>query len=86
MRDYNESCDKNERCDANNTNNLVGVFIGIFLIFAAAYLSYNCNSKCYPIMNEVEKIARAIFAGIFNIFYLVAYFLFWSNECMSCKL
>ena len=77
--------DDNESCELNEGNSMVTILIGLFLTFAAFYLSYSCNSKCLPMMNEVEKIARAIFAGIFNIFYLIMYFLFWSKDCMACK-
>lgn len=56
-----------------------------FIIFAfAVYLSWNCNSKCFPSMSGFEKVFRAFFAGIFGTLYLLIYFIAWSANCSTC--
>ncbi len=56
-----------------------------FIIFAfAVYLSWNCNSKCFPSMSGFEKVFRAFFAGIFGTLYLLIYFIAWSANCSAC--
>ena len=51
----------------------------------AFYLSWQCNSKNRPGMDDVEKVVRAIFAGIFGFLYIVIYLLVWSDDCNNKK-
>ncbi len=56
-----------------------------FIIFTfAAYLSWNCNSKCSPLMTGVEKVIRSFIAGIFGTIYILVYLLSWSAGCSVC--
>ena len=56
-----------------------------FAIFAfAVYLSWTCNSKCFPSMSGFEKVFRAFFAGFFGTLYLLIYFISWSAGCRTC--
>lgn len=56
-----------------------------FAIFAfAVYLSWTCNSKCFPSMSGFEKVFRAFFAGFFGTIYLLIYFISWSAGCRTC--
>jgi len=56
----------------------------IFLFVAAIYLSWTCNSNCFPNMNVVEKVLRAFFAGLFCLIYLIIYLISWSSSCSVC--
>lgn len=47
----------------------------------AFYLSWQCNSRSRPEMDEIEKGVRGFFAGIFGFLYIVVYLLFWSDDC-----
>jgi len=56
-----------------------------FIIFVfAAYLSWNCNSKCTPLMTGIEKIIRSFIAGMFGTLYILIYLLSWSAGCSTC--
>lgn len=61
-------------------NSLISFAIFIF----AVYLSWNCNSKCFPSMSGFEKVFRAFFAGFFGTIYLLIYFISWSAGCRTC--
>lgn len=63
--------------------NISGLF-GLIMLIGAVYLSWTCNSKCYPNMNAFEKVLRAFFAGFFGIFYVIIYFIAWSQQCNAC--
>jgi hypothetical protein len=56
----------------------------LFILFAiiAAYLSWSCNT----IQKEsgIIKIIYALFAAIFNWFYILLYFIF-RHPCTECK-
>ncbi len=53
------------------------LIIGIYCV----YLSWSCNSNCYPMMGQFEKIIRAIGAFFGNIGYLITYFIYWRPQC-----
>lgn len=59
----------------------------ISIIFAciAFYLSWNCNSKCYPNMSNTEKIVRCLIASSFGFTYILIYLIFWSSLCQKCN-
>jgi hypothetical protein len=59
----------------------IDTMIGWLFFFLAAYLSWTCNSKTFPGMDQVEKIVRAFVAGLFGFIYLIIYFLFLADQC-----
>lgn len=60
-----------------------GLSLLLLLAFSiyAVYLSWSCNSNCYPGMGSVEKIFRAIGAAFGNLGYLITYFIYWRPQC-----
>ena len=66
--------------DFGIVNSLISFAIFVF----AVYLSWTCNSKCFPSMSGFEKVFRAFFAGFFGGIYLLIYFISWSAGCSTC--
>ncbi len=65
-----------------------GPFANLFSLLCAVvavYLSWTCNSNCFPNMNVIEKVFRAFFAMIFGLIYLIIYFIAWSSSCSACQ-
>lgn len=60
----------------NIVTSLLGTAVSIF----AVYLSWTCNTKQDE--NVVLKVIYALFAFIFNIFYLIYYYLFRRSSCL----
>lgn len=60
---------------------LMSQFLQWLTFLVAFYLSWQCNSRSRPEMDEIEKGVRGFFAGIFGFFYIVVYLLFWSDDC-----
>jgi hypothetical protein len=60
---------------------LLSQFLQWLTFLIAFYLSWQCNSRSRPEMDEIEKGVRGFFAGIFGFFYIVVYLLFWSDDC-----
>jgi len=62
-----------------------GAVLLLLLVLAfsmyAVYLSWSCNSNCYPGMGGFEKIIRAIGAAFGNLGYLITYFIYWRPQC-----
>jgi hypothetical protein len=88
---FNKKEDKNkdneitEKFEIKETT-LDSIFSMISIIFAciAFYLSWNCNSKCYPNMSNIEKIVRGLIASSFGFTYILIYLIFWSSLCQKC--
>lgn len=57
---------------------LIAILIGAYCV----YLSWTCNSNCYPDMGSTEKVIRAIGAFFGNICYLITYFIYWRPQCV----
>ena len=78
-----------EKFQIDNNGAIAGISIASlieWLVFIlAAYLSWTCNSKNSPGMDVVEKAFRAFVAGIFGLFYLIAYFFAWADQCKTAK-
>ena len=76
---------KTENYNENEENrNSMDVSIIIFSLFAflAAYLSWSCNTiQKEPV---VIRIVYALFAAMFNWFYIILYFIF-RHPCKECK-
>ena len=60
-----------------NLATILSTMIGLY----AAYLSYECNTK--KNMSEMQKIIFAVLAYIFGLFYLVYFYLFQYDNCMT---
>lgn len=79
------SNNNNNNNEVNEKNNYKDSFIIIILVLAismyAVYLSWSCNSNCYPGMGSFEKIIRAIGAAFGNLGYLFTYFIYWRPQC-----
>jgi hypothetical protein len=60
-----------------------GLSLLLLLAFSmyAVYLSWSCNSNCYPGMGSLEKVFRAIGAAFGNLGYLITYFIYWKPQC-----
>lgn len=83
---YTEETDKEKKEKDTEYNGTFTVknMSSIFLFVAAIYLSWTCNSNCFPNMNVVEKVLRAFFAGLFCLIYLIIYLISWSSSCSVC--
>jgi hypothetical protein len=64
---------------------IVGYILTFLLFIYVFYLSYKCNTACTPQMSIIEKILRGGLAVFLTPFYLIVYFLKWSDECGKCK-
>lgn len=62
----------------------LGSLISLAIFVFAAYVSWSCNSNCFPSMQGIEKSIRALFAGLFGVIYLLIYIIAWSAGCDSC--
>lgn len=75
---------KLEKMDESTRSSNVGTWglaMPVIISAYAAYLSYECNSKLN--VPEFQKIIFAILAAIFGFFYLIYYFLFRYDTCIS---
>lgn len=76
------SSDNNDDKDSKKMNSpfifLLAILVGLYCV----YLSWSCNSNCYPDMSQFEKIIRAIGAFFGNICYLITYFIYWRPQCV----
>ena len=66
----------------NTVNSTVMIIASIFSICISiycVYLSWSCNTKLE--INTGLKIIYAFFAAIFNVFYLIYYFVFRLGTC-----
>jgi hypothetical protein len=68
-----------------NKEAVFGLVVSGLLYLVAFYLSWSCNSKCFPGMSLIEKVLRALVAGFFGFWYIIVYFAFWSTDCNTCK-
>jgi hypothetical protein len=59
----------------------IGTIISIMIGLYAAHLSYECNSK--KNLPEMTKIMFSVFAYIFGLFYLIYYYLFQYDNCVT---
>ena len=59
----------------------IGTIISMMIGLYAAHLSYECNSK--KNIPEMSKIVFSVFAYIFGLFYLIYYYLFQYDNCVS---
>ena len=75
---------KDDNKEGYQQSNLIGNLISLAIFAGAVYLSWTCNSNCYPSMNTVVKSIRAFFAGIFGMLYLIIYFIAWKPVCDLC--
>ena len=73
--------EKFEMDDGDIAGASIGSIIGWLIFFLAAYLSWTCNSKNAPTMDQVEKAFRAFVAGLFGFIYLIFYFTVWVDQC-----
>ena len=73
--------EKFEMDDGDIAGASIGSIIGWLIFFLAAYLSWTCNSKNAPTMDQVEKAFRAFVAGLFGFIYLIFYCAFWADQC-----
>jgi hypothetical protein len=75
----NENEYENEIINYNYHNELLIFFIYLAISVVAVYLSWTCNTKAnYPMS---VKIACAINAYTFGIFYIIYYFIAVSGKC-----
>lgn len=70
--------------EQKSSSSLISQVLAITIFVFAVYLSWGCNSKCFPSMSDIEKGFRAFFAGIFGSLYLIIYFISWSAGCKTC--
>lgn len=82
MSNNNNNQSFGEKIKNKITNGAI-ISLIFFLVFSmyAVYLSWSCNSNCYPGMGNVEKIFRTIGAGFGNLGYLITYFIYWRPQC-----
>jgi hypothetical protein len=79
----NKLIDKEEFSTDEEYSNIfdMGFMISLLIGSYAAYLSYTCNTK--ENVDCVMKVIYAILAYIFGLFYLLYYFLFRNEHCLS---
>lgn len=65
--------------DTSDGGSIISTIMYYALFALAAYLSWSCNTK--EGVEVLLKVLYAFFAGVFNIFYLIYYFIVKRGTC-----